>query len=34
VACAAAINLPDLGGTQRLEAQGIQTFWLAEFSGH
>ena len=34
VACAAAINLPDLGGTQRLEAHGIPTFWLTEFSGH
>lgn len=34
VACAVAINLPDLGGTQRLEAQGIETFWLTEFSGH
>lgn len=32
--CVAAINLPDLGGTRRLEARGIPTFWLAEFSGH
>jgi adenine phosphoribosyltransferase len=34
VECVAAINLPDLGGTRRLEAQGIQTFWLGEFGGH
>jgi adenine phosphoribosyltransferase len=34
VELAAAINLPDLGGTRRLEALGISTFWLGEFAGH
>ncbi len=27
------INLPDLGGAQRLTEQGIKSFWLVEFEG-
>ena len=34
IECVAAINLPDLGGTRRLEGLGIRTFWLEAFSGH
>ncbi|MGL4906041.1 MAG: adenine phosphoribosyltransferase, partial [Plesiomonas sp.] len=28
------INLPDLGGQQRLESMGINTFNLVDFAGH
>lgn len=34
IECVAAINLPDLGGSRRLEELGINTFWLGEFAGH
>jgi adenine phosphoribosyltransferase len=34
IECVAAINLPDLGGSRRLEELGIGTFWLGEFTGH
>jgi adenine phosphoribosyltransferase len=34
VSCAAVIDLPDLGGSQRLRAAGFDVFTLIEFSGH
>lgn len=34
IGCAFVINLPDLGGMQRLSHKGLQTFALCEFTGH
>lgn len=34
LACAFIINLPDLGGSKRLESLGISQHILCEFSGH
>ena len=34
LACAFIINLPDLGGSKRLESLGISQHNLCEFSGH
>ena len=33
IACAFVIDLPDLGGTRRLEQAGLETFALCEFEG-
>ncbi len=33
VECAFAIDLPDIGGTKRLEKLGVKTFALSEFEG-
>jgi adenine phosphoribosyltransferase len=33
VECAFAIDLPDIGGRQRLESLGLQVFALAAFEG-
>jgi adenine phosphoribosyltransferase len=33
VSCAFVIDLPDLGGMQRLADQGLQTFALCQFEG-
>jgi adenine phosphoribosyltransferase len=33
-ACAFVIDLPDLGGTKRLQEKGLQVFSLCEFEGH
>ncbi len=32
--CAFVVDLPDLGGRQMLEAQGLKVFTLCEFEGH
>lgn len=34
VECAFVIDLPDLGGVQRLDKRGLQSFTLCEFEGH
>lgn len=34
VECAFAIDLPDLGGTEKLKALGLQTFAITAFEGH
>jgi adenine phosphoribosyltransferase len=34
VECAFAIDLPDLGGRQHLEQQGLKTFAMTSFEGH
>jgi adenine phosphoribosyltransferase len=34
VSCLAVIDLPDLGGAQRLRAAGLDVFALLEFPGH
>lgn len=33
-ACAFVIDLPELGGTKRLQEKGLQVFSLCEFEGH
>jgi adenine phosphoribosyltransferase len=34
VAACAVIDLPDLGGSDKLRAAGLEVFALCEYSGH
>ena len=34
VECAFAIDLPDIGGAQRLKQHGVEVFSLTAFEGH